>query len=270
VEERVVSATYKALITGGTVLAAVIVFAGLVLIGGSDDERNLDSLRGANLAAALGEAARAGQRTLDYDALWAALEVTDAAPGDGDRVLLFYSGRTAAKADKVSASLNPDHGPDSWNREHLWPRARGVGDDGPAASDLHHIRAADVTCNAERGALAFDRGGTPIDACAFRRDGDSVEPRDAVKGDLARMLFYMDVRYAGADGEPDLRLVRGPGGEGDATLGDLCRLLAWHTADPLAGDELDRHARIVEQQGNRNPFVDRPDLAGKLYGPRCR
>jgi endonuclease I len=261
------SARYKALITGGAALAAVLVFVLLVLFGGGESE--LDNLRGANLQAALGEAARAGHRPLAYDEVWAALEVTDEAAGDEGAVALFYSGRTAAKADKVSDALNPGHGPDSWNREHLWPRGRGVGEEGLAATDLHHIRATDVTCNAERGSRGFDRGGTPIDECAFRRDGDSIEPRDAIKGDVARMLFYMDVRYDGTDGTPDLRLMRTPG-EGEATLGDLCRLLAWHTADPLAGDELDRHARVVDQQGNRNPFVDRPDLAGKLYGPRCR
>ena len=261
------SATYKALIIGGAAAAGALAFVLLVVLGAS--ERELDNLRGDNLARALGEIAREGQRTLAYDEVWSALEVTDAAPAD-DAVLLFYAGREPPKADKVSAALNPDHGPDSWNREHLWPRGRGVGEDGPAATDLHHIRAADVTCNAERGDFGFDRGGTPIDECRFRRDGDSVEPRDGIKGDLARMLFYMDVRYDGADGTPDLTLVRGPGAEDAATLGDLCRLLAWHTADPLEGSELDRHARIVAQQGNRNPFVDRPDLAGKLYGPRCR
>jgi len=264
------STTYKALVIGGAVLAGVAAFLILVLFGASRGERDLDNLRGENLAAALGAVAREGQRTLDYDEVWAALEVTDAAPGEDGRVLLFYSGRTAAAGDKVSAARNPDHGGDGWNREHLWPRSRGVGDNGPAATDLHHIRASDVGCNAERGALGFDRGGTPIDGCRFRRDGDSVEPRDGIKGDLARMLFYMDVRYDGADGTPDLTLVRGPGAEDAATLGDLCRLLVWHTADPLEGSELDRHARIVAQQGNRNPFVDRPDLAGKLYGPRCR
>ncbi|MFP4125606.1 MAG: endonuclease I family protein [Alphaproteobacteria bacterium] len=264
------STTYKALVIGAAALAAVAVFAILVLFGGGSGERDFDNLRGENLAAALGAAAREGQRPLDYDDVWAALEVTDAAPGDDAAVLLFYSGRTAAAADKVSAARNPDHDGEGWNREHLWPRSRGVGEDGPAATDLHHIRATDVACNAERGARAFDRGGTPIDGCRFRRDGDSVEPRDGIKGDVARMLFYMDVRYDGADGTPDLELVRGAGGEDANTLGDLCRLLAWHTADPLEGSELDRHARIVAQQGNRNPFVDRPDLADKLYGPRCR
>ncbi len=263
------STTYKALITGGAALAAVAVFLILVFFGSSDGERDLDNLRGENLAAALGAVAREGQRTLSYDEVWTALEVTDAAPGDDGSVLLFYSGRTAATGDKVSDALNPDHGADSWNREHLWPRSRGVGEDGPAATDLHHIRASDVTCNAERGARGFDRGGSFIDDCRFRRDGDSVEPRDGIKGDLARMLFYMDVRYDGTDGTPDLRLVPGTNAAA-GTLGDVCRLLAWHTADPLEGSELDRHARIVEQQGNRNPFIDRPDLAGKLFGPRCR
>ncbi len=263
------STTYKALVMAAAVFAAVVAFGILLVFGRAEGERDLDALRGPRLAAALGELAAEGQRVLTYDEVWSALAVTDVAPDDDGRVLLFYSGRTAAVGDKVSDRLNPDHGPDSWNREHLWPRGRGVGDDGPAATDLHHIRASDVTCNAERGDRGFGRGGSLIEACRFRRDGDSIEPRAGIRGDVARMLFYMDVRYDGTGGGPDLRLVRGPG-DGEGELGDLCRLLAWHSSDPLEGSELDRHRRIVAEQGNRNPFVDRPDLATKLYGPRCR
>ena len=263
------STKYKASVTLGAVVAAAAVFGVLLWIGRGSEGPDLDALRGENLDAALGDLARAGHRQLSYDEVWPALEVTDAAPGADGAVLLFYSGRTAPEADKVSGRLNPDHGPDSWNREHLWPRSRGVGEDGPAATDLHHIRATDVTCNEARGSLDFDRGGGPVPECAFRQDGNSIEPRDEIKGDLARMLFYMDVRYDGVDGEADLRLVPGPP-DGEGTLGHLCRLLSWHIADPLERDEIARHDRIVAEQGNRNPFVDRPDIAAKLFGPRCR
>jgi endonuclease I len=263
------TAKYKASVTLGAVAAAAVVFGGLLWLGRGGEGPDLDNLRGENLDAALGGLARAGHRPLAYDDLWAALEVTDAAPGEDDAVRLFYSGRTMPKAEKLSGRLNPDHGGAGWNREHLWPRGRGVGEDGPAATDLHHVRATDVTCNEARGALDFDRGGGPVRECDFRRDGNSVEPRDEIKGDLARMLFYMDVRYDGADGEPDLRLVPGPPA-GEDTLGHLCRLLSWHIADPLTREEIARHDRIVAEQGNRNPFVDRPDIAAKLFGPRCR
>ena len=90
-------------------------------------------------------------------------------------------------------------------------------------------------------------------------NADSFEPRDAVKGDIARMLFYMDVRYAGADGVPDLALVDEDSDSGPL-LGHLCTLLSWHQADPVDDLERRRHGRIAETQGNRNPFIDRPGL----------
>jgi serine protease len=87
------------------------------------------------------------------------------------------------------------------------------------------------------------------------------------KGDVARMLFYMDACYAGADGIPGLALV-----DDDSSgplLGHLCTLLAWNEADPVDNLERRRHQRIVEVQGNRNPFIDRPGFAIAIWGSAC-
>ena len=62
----------------------------------------------------------------------------------------------------------------------------------------------------------------------------------------------MDVRYAGADGVPDLALIDDDSSSGPF-LGHLCALLGWHDADPVDDLERLRHQRIVEMQGNRNP-----------------
>jgi endonuclease I len=159
----------------------------------------------------------------------------------------------------------------SWNREHVWPRSHGLPDEGDLAhNDLHHLRPEDRTVNTSRSNKDFDDGGTPHhEAAGSRADGDSFEPRDAVKGDIARMLFYMDVRYEGpADGN-DLELVDRTTDSERTTLGRLCTLLHWHDLDPVDAFEQRRHERIIELQGNSNPFIDDPTLAPMLYGARC-
>ena len=105
-----------------------------------------------------------------------------------------------------------------------------------------------------------------------RRDSDSFEPRAAVKGDAARMIFYMAVRYAGQDGNmPDLYLVDDTSSStGSPKFGKLCTLVQWSKDDPVDSWERQRHEKVVEVQGNRNPFIDRPDFVEALYGADCR
>jgi uncharacterized protein len=137
-----------------------------------------------------------------------------------------------------------------------------------AHTDIHHLRPADVTCNSDRGNLDFDESDFAHPDGASWRDGDSFEPRDAVKGDVARMLFYMDVRYAGADGMPDLALIDEDSNSGPL-LGHLCTRLAWDSADPVDDLGRRRHQRIIEMQGNRNPFVHRPASAAAIWASAC-
>ena len=227
-------------------------------------------LEGDALVQAVGRLAAYGQAPLTYAELWAALEETEADPLNPDNVILFYSGRSHPKADKLSDALNPGgYTTHSWNREHVWPRSKGFRASRDLAhNDLHHIRATDAWCNERRGSLDFDAGGEPLPTCQARLAAASFEPRDAVKGDVARMLFYMDVRYHGQGGLVDLRLVDEVDTRG-TMLGRLCTLLRWHRQDPPDDLERRRHERIAAIQGNRNPFVDRPHLADRIYGVRC-
>ncbi|MFW5680583.1 MAG: endonuclease I family protein, partial [Pseudomonadota bacterium] len=229
---------------------------------------DLDGLAGDPLVRAVERLAETGQAPLSYAELWSALEETDEDPANPDHVLLFYSGRSHPKADKLSDALNRGNWTaNSWNREHVWPRSKGFRNARDLAhNDLHHVRATDAACNERRGSLDFDEGGARLRGCAARiRDGRSFEPRDAVKGDVARMLFYMDVRYNGQGRLVDLRLVERTGTRG-TELGRLCTLLRWHETDPVDDLERRRHDRIVAIQGNRNPFVDQPELAERIYG----
>jgi endonuclease I/endonuclease/exonuclease/phosphatase family metal-dependent hydrolase len=228
-----------------------------------------EGLKGDELRQVLHDIARRGHARLSYAEVWGALDFTDEDPDNPDNVILLYTGRSHPKADKVSSVLNPNHDNDSWNREHVWPKSHGFPSAGQLAyTDIHHLRPADVTCNSDRGSLDFDESEFERPDCASWRDADSFEPRDAVKGDIARMLFYMDVRYAGAEGVPDLELIDEDSHSGPQ-LGHLCTLLAWHAADPVDGLERRRHQRILEAQGNRNPFIDRPGFAAAIWGPAC-
>lgn len=223
---------------------------------------------GGALIDALNEAAGRNHSRMSYSQVWTALKYTDEDPANSNNVLLIYTGRSQAKS--FNASGNNDQ--DAWNREHSWPKSHGFPSSGDwAYTDIHHLRPSDVSVNADRGSKDYDNGGSSIsEAPGNYTDDDSFEPRDRVKGDLARMMFYMDVRYNGGDGTgtSDLELVNYSGTSG-ANLGKLCTLLAWHQLDPVSDEEVARHARIVEQQGNRNPFVDYPAWVEEIWGGQC-
>ena len=202
---------------------------------------------------------------LTYSEVWTALTETDEDPNNSDNVLLLYKGTSIAKFSNGSGSQSSD--PDNWNREHVWAKSHGFSSSSNEAyTDIHHLRPSDISINAARGNLDFDNSDNALsEAPANRVDDDSFEPRDAVKGDVARMLFYMDTRYEGQDITPDLQLVDRLTSAGEEKLGRLCRLLEWHQNDPVDQLEIDRNNRIYEFQGNRNPFVDHPEWVSNFY-----
>jgi endonuclease I len=187
------------------------------------------------LRLALHEAAKHGHEGLTYDDVWGALDRTDEDPANPGNVFLLYTGRSHPKADKDSTALNPGTPTNqSWNREHVWPRSHGLPDDDDLAqNDLHHLKPADRTVNSSRGNKDFDAGGLPHrEAIGSNADRDSFEPRDAVKGDIARTLFYMDVRYEGSPDGNDLELVDRTTDSERTTLGACARSYAGTTSIP--------------------------------------
>ncbi|MGB0900076.1 MAG: endonuclease, partial [Psychrobium sp.] len=148
------------------------------------------------------------QKKLTYSEVWTVVTHSDEDPTDAGKVIEIYTGRSIGKG--LNAGKIGNSG-DAWNREHVWAKSHGFPDQGQYAyTDAHHLRPADASVNSERSNLDFDNGGTPItEAPENAKDSDSFEPRDQMKGDVARMLFYMDVRYEGAasDNTPDLVLV---------------------------------------------------------------
>ena len=202
------------------------------------------------------------QTKLTYDQVWDALKDTDQDPNNAGNVIEIYSGRS------ISKTLNGG-GVDDWNREHVW--AKSHGDFGTATgpgTDVHHLRPEDVTVNSTRSNKDFDNGGTAVSQCSdCWSDADSFEPRDAVKGDVARMILYMAIRYEGDDGWPNLEPNQSTANGTAPYIGKLSVLLAWNAADPPDAFEMRRNDRIYTAwQHNRNPFIDHPEWATAIFG----
>ncbi|MBN1327117.1 MAG: endonuclease, partial [Candidatus Cloacimonetes bacterium] len=133
------------------------------------------------------------------------------------------------------------------------------------------IRPSDTSVNSARSNLDFDNGGNEyIDGdgptgCHF--DFNSWEPRPEVKGDVARMIFYMDVRYEGEYGEPDLEMVDwvNSAPENQPYHGKKSTLLSWHHEDPPDDWEMLRNDKIYSYQQNRNPFIDHPEFVERIW-----
>ncbi|MFJ3103616.1 endonuclease I family protein [Streptomyces sp. NPDC086835] len=202
------------------------------------------------------------QTKLSYSQVWDALKATDEDPANSANVILLYTGRSQSK---------PSNGgdPDQWNREHTW--AKSHGDFGTATgpgTDIHHLRPTDVSVNSTRGNKDFDEGGSQVgEAPGNYTDSDSFEPRDAVKGDVARMIFYMAVRYEGDDAFADLEVNDQVNNGSMPYHGRLSVLKQWNEQDPPDAFEKRRNQVIYDDfQHNRNPFVDHPEWVTAIWG----
>lgn len=204
--------------------------------------------------------------------VWDILKETDRDPNNSENVIGLYSGFS------MNAAKEYDNG-NGWTREHVWAKSRGnFGTDPGPGTDVHHLRAEDNTTNTARSNRSFaecdvpyvDNGGTYQGATeSFTSNTEFVwEPRSAVKGDVARMIFYMATRYEGENSEPDLELVDYilTSGSTAPEHGKLTDLLFWHIQDPVDDYERQRNDIIYGYQGNRNPFIDHPEFVSKIWG----
>lgn len=205
-----------------------------------------------------------------YSAVWDQLQYTDEDSLNTNNVIETYTGWSVPKNYYGTGSTQ-------WNREHTWSVSHGgFSTNRPAGTDLHHLRPCDVTVNSAKNNRDFDNGGTAyVDSSPYGTynattgcytSNDTWEPRPVEKGDVARMLFYMAVRYEGTDTSYDLEMQDVSATTG-AFYGKLSTLLQWHYDDPPDSWERRRNERIQERQGNRNPFIDHPEFVGRLWEP---
>lgn len=156
-----------------------------------------------------------------------------------------------------------------WNKEHVWAcsqmglggSARPSSSTKNKSSDLHNLRVSCQNSNGMHGNKFYDNennmatffpniAGTPN--ISHQYEGDH-------RGDVARILFYMATRY------PELHLDDELNGNDNLSMGKLSVLLEWNRLDPVDEFEIQRNNRIYEYQGNRNPFIDYPELADQIW-----
>lgn len=188
----------------------------------------------------------------------------DEDPNNPDNIILFYKN---ASIPKVNFASNNE--PDFWNREHTWPSSHGFSTQDTAYTDVHNLRPSDVTVNSSKSNKDFnDVENIPENAEGEAPDtytnADFWDPRDEIKGDVARILFYMATRYESES--LDLELVDRISFSGDPELGVLFTLIKWHNQDPVDDAERQRHEGAFGYQGNRNPFIDHPEWVTEIWG----
>lgn len=194
-------------------------------------------------------------QTISYSAGLASLfKTSDADPENPSNLLLIYgsqSSGTHQRSRPYSAQ---------WNREHVYAKSKGtpnLGESGPG-SDGHHLRPADNTLNSTRGSLLFDDG---TGATAYKTSRGGWYPGDEWKGDVARILMYMYVRYNTRC--LPLNITMNPATYA-SDFPDI--LLKWNVEDPVSDFERQRNNVVAGIQKNRNPFIDNAYLATVIWG----
>ena len=162
-------------------------------------------------------------------------------------------------------SMSSSHWKDGgWkcNREHVWPQSSGGGNTSGGGSDLHHIRPSEANVNSSRGNKPYGNGGSSsIKGSLSSSVGGTYtstyfEPNDNVKGDVARIILYVYTRWNSEWGATNLSSV----------FQSTDVLLQWCKEDPVDTWEMGRNEVVQSIQGNRNVFIDYPELAWLVLG----
>ena len=161
---------------------------------------------------------------------------------------------------------------DCYNREHSWPQSWFNNANTPT-TDLHHIFPTDGFVNAQRSNFPFgevnnatwtSQNGSKLGSCksSLGYTGTVFEPIDEYKGDFARALMYMSVRYYGEDDNWG-----NSGMTNKSVIKDwaIDMLLDWSDNDPVSQKEIDRNNVVYGIQSNRNPFIDHPEYAHIIW-----
>jgi len=195
---------------------------------------------------------------------WGAFQEGDLNPENSSEVLLIYGYSASGKTARTRGVNQNGGGQGDWNREHTYAKSLGnpdLGSSGPGA-DAHHLRPSDVGYNSERGNKKFADGSGNSGSVS-----GGWYPGDEWKGDIARMMMYMYIRYG------DRCKPNGVGvGSTSSTPDDMIDLfLEWNAEDPVSDFERQRNTyhentSNTYAQGNRNPFIDNAYLATKIWG----
>jgi len=220
-------------------------------------------------------------RLHSYADIWDIIRTADQNPENSNQIWDMYLEIPMAKLDQQTTSSIVG----KWNREHIFCQSRGGfevanGDtaDGigvwnstsaasvvDGVSDAHHIRAENGQENSSRNNKNY---GTVNSSTVYAGPSGT---QGSWRGDVARALFYMAVRFDGlnvVNGDPSEYSGLDAFGEPipSGNIGDLATLLTWNTTDARDDFEMNRNNYIYTWQMNRNPFIDYPLLVDYIFG----
>ena len=187
-----------------------------VMVNENEYYQDIDStLSGNALKMALRTLITTTQRKItSYDEIKTVTAKTDADPNISGNIILFYSRKS------VSAKWD---GGTTWNREHVWPRSKSWFQYDGAGSDIHHLRPTNPSINSSRGNKAYSTATT----------SEFYSPADEVKGDIARIVFYLLTRYSESDNYPITNVAK-----------SMNMLIEWNELDPVDNLEIDRKSVV--------------------------
>lgn len=218
--------------------------------------KTLSNSKNDQLKNALYEATK-GQRVLSYKDARRELFGNIYLEKQGSRYVVVDSYCEETFNSSVGVGPNKIPNPNELNCEHTWPQSKFTSRMSKSAqkSDLHHLFPVKSIANSTRGNSPFaEVQGEAVQNCSASSRGDDIysnhnafEPPKSHKGNVARALFYFSVRY-----------------KIDIPAHEEVHLRKWHRLDPVDSDERARHEKVFAVQGNRNPFIDDPDIVDRI------
>ena len=208
--------------------------------------------------------------------VWDACRAADEDPDISSNVLLIYGYDDTdgdSTTDRTRAKDSQDTGgtTGTWNREHVFAKSLAnpsLGTDSPGpGTDVHNLRPADTQRNSSRSNKKLSNGSG---VASYATSNGGWYPGDEWKGDVARIVMYMYLRYHGSGGQVSetncLPKEVGIGAVNTMDSNMIELFLNWNVEDPVSDFEANRNEVLAGIQMNRNPFIDNPYLATVIWG----
>ncbi len=213
---------------------------------------SVEGLSGSELRSGLKTITTTGHNSTSYDN--ARLHMINTLDNIGGTVTCVYTGYQWNNRETLSAEHSY---PQSWFSDH--PETNWM------VSDLHALFPTTLTSNNARSNYPYDYitnittiyGSGDYLSYSGRNSANDLafEVPDDFKGDAARALLYMGMRYY----DDDTNFIRG-------NVNLLPILLQWNELDPVDAFETNRNNGVHSFQNNRNPFVDHPEWITSIWG----
>ncbi len=204
-----------------------------------------------------------------YNGLKQVYKTSDADPDKSGNIIWFYTGTS------ISYNGTLGSGSEATNREHVWPKNGGKAftAESECGSDAHHLRPCNAGINGDRSNNQFNEvpqteanivaeGSSTSYANLCYQSGGTFYPGEGYRGATARILMYVQVRWGT---QFNLSFCLGKGGNNGKEMGYIDTLMKWHLQEPPTEEEIRRNEVVYGIQGNRNPFIDHPEYASKIY-----